>query len=1223
MGNATSRVYQASNKKPSDKVRVGWPRSVTLYDRFTKISPVWEEDFRLGIEASMAKIPLVHETWFRLRIEHRAGAIRLFKDGLLVAERRPPGRIRGDVGIQISNGTRLASLTIRRPGEWPTRFYSFSMDGICNAKGIGGKDGQSIEEDSVPRPDVPVSVRGVPFVFPDRSKGSDHLDVGASLFHYRHEEGHFMALKTWPAPNILDPARIRISVPNRSYSRLWIIAASDGDPFSVPVVTVRFYRPSAGFAVDAQASVPTTSARSGQRGARRLGVTLVNGKKASLWLVPIVLDSVAIGSLFREALTMSVELTKGVYDYRASPDPAVYGTFPGGLPSGVHIYGMTFEEAPLRLIATGNRAGNVYISPEEPVWQVDLENLWDRDLRIKSSVSITGPHGKQTVLSRDLVLAPRVKTQVTFPISTSVFGLHQVRTEIHVRTTGIVGDGPRQFSQEGTFVQMPPDTRRATATNSRWGLWQWSGGHHTNPNVDENLYLLRAAGTRIAGGHDYQVRRKWGMSGRIHITVRGPEKWAYEDPYDPKEYEAYAKKIGESTAEILKIDPDTQYFALFAENAISTRMTYGILPSYIGEPEIKPNEKEAARIRASALTAKAASEGIRKHAPKAKISFGWCEPTFSVPFMRQKYPKGLMDAMGVDIPQFERMPEMPIRSVAPNRMWILQQERKKHGYDDIPIIHTESYFPSSHRLALGHRGSANSYVRTAVLSLALGSTRLLYCFTLHDCGGYWGSQHYGCIGIVGRRPEYNPKPAFPAYATMTRLLDVVTFDGYVPTGSLTSYCVRFKSGRTFVYCLWTVRGEREAIITSSKAKALVMIDENSNETVLNPVNGTATVTLSPTPIWVTSDAPIENVRVNKPRHMERPIGETVLLDSMDESWTYDAGEYQKYSKNHWDLPRFPGPMKLEVLPSAERNSKVWQVTLDEPEKERKLAAWYGVFQPETPIEIPGKARALGVWANGQSNWGRIIYEVEDARGEVWQSIGTKEQWNCDDIHSWSYFNFDGWRYLEFPLPNHLPGDQYREKDTVWWNHDQDGIVDLPVKLRRIIIEHRTHHIYVTDCLAIPDRSVQLDDLVAVYDDPLMMTDAPVRLQREARNALKIQPTEGRALPNPIATLRGTGKGAPTSIVKVEPPDQYYDGTRLEVTLKGVEGATEYRVYVAAYETGSGAQQMAKSAETKLTVTRLRPEFPLYLFITYVDKDEKESKPSAPRRILLKDDFPMK
>jgi hypothetical protein len=317
-------------------------------------------------------------------------------------------------------------------------------------------------------------------------------------------------------------------------------------------------------------------------------------------------------------------------------------------------------------------------------------------------------------------------------------------------------------------------------------------------------------------------------------------------------------------------------------------------------------------------------------------------------------------------------------------------------------------------------------------------------------------------------------------------------------------------------------------------------------------------------------------------------------------------------------------MKSEgVPPQWAKQADVWQITLEDPPKERPLAAWYGVFKPPKPIDIPGKARALGIWANGHSNWGRIIYEIEDAKGEIWQSIGAKDEWNCDDVHSWSYFNFDGRRYIEFPLPNHQPGDNYREKDTVWWNYSAEGIVDLPVKLTRIIIEMRTHNVYVTDLVPVADRSVQLADLMAVYDNAEAMTDVPVRLQRAA-GELKFAPTAGSALPNPLAALRDLwGEGAGPEFAKVAPPDQYYDGTRVVVTLKPVAGAKEYRIWVAAYESGAGAKLMAKGDKPEILVNGLRPEFPLFLFATCLDEKGKESKPSAPKRILLKDDFPMK
>ena len=126
------------------------------------------------------------------------------------------------------------------------------------------------------------------------------------------------------------------------------------------------------------------------------------------------------------------------------------------------------------------------MSPDEPVWQVKLGSLRQQDLAVHVRVTVTAPDGKQTTIERRGVLAPQMDAQFDIPLSTPAFGLHRVRTSVEA--------AGETFTQEGTFVQLPPDTRRATTANSRWGLWWWRGGHLTNPNEEEDLYLLRAAG---------------------------------------------------------------------------------------------------------------------------------------------------------------------------------------------------------------------------------------------------------------------------------------------------------------------------------------------------------------------------------------------------------------------------------------------------------------------------------------------------------------------------------------------------------------------------------------------------------------------------------------------------------------------------------------------------------------------------------------------------------
>jgi hypothetical protein len=617
-----------------------------------------------------------------------------------------------------------------------------------------------------------------------------------------------------------------------------------------------------------------------------------------------------------------------------------------------------------------------------------------------------------------------------------------------------------------------------------------------------------------------------------------------------------------------------------------------------------------------------------------KFLFGHCGPLFSLPFMKEGYPKDLFDGYGLDSPQFERMAERPPRAVECNLMYFLNKEMQQRGYDK-ELVHVESYYPPSHPLALGLRESADSIVRTAVLSLANGTDRFLACWTLDDPEGAWGSQHYGAVGIVEHQPEMNPKPGATAYATLTAMLDTAKYDGWVPVGSHSAYCVRFKeTPQKHVYSLWTIRGTRPITLSLKTAKLpkaaleamrVVLTDEHGNRRPVEIVDGRATIDLSPTAVWLTvTGTTIETAEVGPPRHDDVPGEHRRLLDDFEATtFAYTGKSDERFATNSWDQPREAAPFRAEVVKSAAAGSQALRITCEAPTSEPDLTPRYGIFAPKRPIAIPGKARALGLDITGNSGWGRVVYEVVDAKGEIFQSVGSKDQWNCDDTHSWSYVCFDGRRYCEFPLPGHSPGDDYREQDAVWWNHSAEGIVDLPLSLSKIIVEMPTHQIYVDDILPTTSRTIEIDDLIAVYENATNMTDEPVRIQRAAAGMLRKSGGSTEGLPNPIAELAGSATSAATKIERFFAPEQFNDGTRTHVAITPVAGAKEYQVWVSAYDDGRGAMPMAKGPLTEPLVNRLRPGIPLHFFVTYTAEDGTTSKPSPVATITLKDEFVQK
>jgi len=1214
-----------------------WGHNIRIRPRYglEDVSPVMNEDLRLALEDTIRQYPTADSYWRRLRIEVSPQRVRMYHNGFLVVDDANRMLSDGRVRLTAANGIRLAQIRITPSGPETGSFHTVPLDDLCNAKGFA-------ETNSLGAAGDQIRIDHVPVLLPQGVGACDHVDVGASLFRYRMERGYRPAADPsfiCPGPEELDPVRLRLRVPNRAYRRAWILAAADGDPLSVPVLTIRFYHPRAGWWVDAATRVPEPGAKTPPPGARPVPVKLQGARGGNLWLVPVELDTAAIASEFHEESLLTIELTKEVKDHVAYPDPCNFGAYQAGLPSSARLYGLTLEEAPLSAIAAAPHVGHVFPHPERPRWLVDLSSQTPQELKARVRLTVQSPYGHVEKLEQELGLPAKGRNQAVFQPTPREYGLYRVTTE--------VASGDWSQARQATFLTLPPDRRMAGPGESPWGTWVWGGGHTTIADPTDIARLMYVLGLRIGypmelkdfdnlyqrgrelGSHYF--RRTWQLGpDHYRIVGRAMPPWMYQTPPHPAEYAKFVDEIAAKARQLKAAHPDLQFVNSLAENAISLRATHGIPPYAFGQPWFDYTDVEKERIRVLWLGSIAGYEGVKSAGVSLKYVFGHCSPCFFLPFFREPaWNNERFDGLGLDMPQFSRMPERQPRATEPSSLYFLSQEMKDRKIVK-ELVHLESYFPSSLPLALGHRGQADSVVRTAVLSLALGTTRFMACWSLDDCADRWGSQHYGCCGFFSRRPESLPKPAAAAMATMTAMLDSAKYDGWLSTGSRSAFCLRFKDQRRrprLVYCVWTVRGTRPLTVAAAPKTSLVQVDENGNESPVALNGGQGTVQLSPTPLWlVATDGSIEKVEAQPPRYTETPAEHRIVLDNFEKAdWRPVPGSHERFEKNHWDVVREPAGMLSQRAPAAERGSKVWQIALENAPQGKPMVGFYGVFQPPQPIEIPGKARALGVYGNGRSAWNRVVYELVDAKGEVWMNCGTKDVFNCDDQHSWSYLNFDGWRYMEFPLPGNAPGDDYREKHTAWWGHSAEGVVDLPLRLSRIIVSMSTHMIYVDQMLPVDSLAIELDDLTAVYDQPEDMTEAPVKLQRAAAGMLKPRQTGGEGLPNPYQALQADGAAPPPEILRLYPPEQN-DGQQIYVELRPVPGAAAYKVYVAAYADGRGAKAMGAPLKDKPATVHLRglqPGIPLYLFATTVDAQKKESKPSPLRKTVLKDEFPMK
>ncbi len=1182
---------------------------------YEQILPGWEENYRAQIEDAMARLPDLEHKWADVRIQYRKGLVRVWLDDRLVATREDPALDgQGLQKINLGNGLQLASYTVM-PWSDDANFLPVELGHYANARAFLGK--ASVDPASLPPAGKPAMVEGVPFIFAGVNvEGNDHIDVGQSFLRQANEMGYLQtygANGRWNGAGFRDPARIQIRIPNAGFDAIYFIAASDGEPTNIPLVSAMFYRPQAGYAESFETRVPVATATGGE--AKPLPVTLSNGKKTNLWLVKMPLDREKLTAL-SDMDIVEVEFTKQVQLYRSYPDPISYGWHQGGLPSGVHIYAATFSRSPITFDWQPDRFGHVWTAPEVPAYTATLTNRSTAAITGKLTVTTRSFDGtEETKQEAPITIAPGQAAQAKFSLPVKLNGYHDITASLET--------GGQTWAERRSFVRHAPDTRSAKWTEGRGGLFRWwsyGGGHYT-PKGEHHVRLMTAAGART---EPPTMGNPWFVS---------PQAWAVEDQPDPAKVEEFKASIVKQVQEHeSKLPPEKRAddLYMYPEPHISRRLTAGNYPEYWGDPPFEYTEEEKHHVKMFMVTSRIAAETYRATFPGRKILIPWGDPLFIVPLLRAGFPKELIDGSAVDVPGFERIPERQLHEQSIHRLYQLKREYEKAGIPHPRLQFNEGIFVPTEPGSVTWREQMDIYHRWTLLSMAYGVTRFYSGWFAFDCGNYYGAEHYGGCGIQRRIPYCDPKPAYAAYATMTDKLNEANFDGWLKTGSHTTYCLRFKHDtRGFIYALWTLRGKRPVTLTlSADAKAGVTDSMNNTKEVASQ-DKRLTVMTDQSVIYVTGAGEVMAVAVGDPDNSDDVPAKDArqIADLGDGSWKYTADRDEVYEHNHWGIYPAAGKFSAAMADDA-GHGRVLVSKLEKQARVREVMPWYSVLKPAKPIRLDGAPSHLGLWVKGNSDWGRFIYIVRDAKGERWISIGTKDDYNCDDAHSWSSFNFDGWRYLRFELPGHLGWDNFRKHGATWWGSSAkavssptgkpngDDIVDLPLTLEEIIVEQRSHILYVNDVQPVAGDTVSFGKLYVEYERP---EDSSAEAVKESR--LRMPRPKTPDLPNQIARLTKEGVGAPTKLLKLTPPTHYYDGTRMQVHFAEVPGAKKYTLWVGAYEDGRGAVNLVPAgiANNQL-VTGLRPSIKLYYWITYTDANDKESKPSPVHAEVTVDNF---
>jgi hypothetical protein len=896
---------------------------------------------------------------------------------------------------------------------------------------------------------------------------------------------------------------------------------------------------------------------------------------------------------------------------------------------------MTLEKAGVDIDLQPENFGHVWTAPAKPKYNVELRNGTGKATTAKLTIKTRSHDGKDITEQQQEIALPADSSPVkaSLALNPTRYGLHELEVTVDA--------GGEKPVYRRSLAYLHEDTREKEqwqhGRGPIFGYWAWGGGHDT-PKADKEIAVMAAAGAEtstanyslsppeiqaLAEKHRFVSENAF-FGGSMYYAgfyqwYQGAPKWVPDDP------EASGKNLIEALKKggVAQAGPISRptFIPFFAEPQFGT-ITTGIWPSHYGE-EYKLTESEQKVFEDMRAKFVAGARAIRKEWPNLKILLPYGDPMVAASMMRlAPETRELVDGVAIDIPGFERLPEQQVNQVVLNRLYPIMKDIRQYVKDPYFVL-IEGTCVSSTDLDTGQEEQADVSVRNFLVFMGYGVNIFESGSSPFDCANYWGENHYGG-GWSGRLPLAMPKLAYANYATMSRHLNRANFSKWVPTGSTSTYCEQFKHYKTgeLVHALWTIRGKRPVTIKAPAGAMLEIYDQNDNVTKLAEKNGAVTFTVDQSPQFLHGLTADPEITLGESDHSDAKPAEfsEKIANLGDGSWELRMQEDPEYAKNKAiQIERFLGEMdgKTVEVPKAQ-GRKALAIHLKKQEKDRGVMPFYTTVVPKKPITIDGKANALGLWVHAASDWGRVVYDVRDAKGEKWISVGTKDDWNCDDIHGWSHFAFDGWRYLRFQLPSSLPYDSYREHGTSWWgSYGGDGVVDLPIRLEKIIVERRPKAIYGNDLVEVKADDVLLGDLYAEYASEDDDDDEAVRVS-------KIRMTPPKDLPgltNPIAELASTGVGAPTKVLKVTDPEHQYDGTRCHVHFEPVAGAKTYDVWVAPYPDGRGALKVGPGwTQSGQLIQGLRPEREFYAFVVYTDAQDKLSKPSAPFAFTLKDRF---
>ncbi|HEY3900664.1 MAG TPA: hypothetical protein VGM54_18795 [Chthoniobacter sp.] len=868
---------------------------------------------------------------------------------------------------------------------------------------------------------------------------------------------------------------LHFSVPQAFYDRAWVLCAVDPDVQKDPVLTTRLTRfgiwGRGGAMADTTLTLPRGDEKPGE-GIEPVGRVEYTGAgqqkvKVPLYLVRVDLKAGDILDILADVKDPYAPMKIGPYldfeflgkcgglevqtDRRRKPVPTST--------SAVHIFGVTLEKAPAELRIKQSQPGNIFHNDETP--ETTFAVRANAPGRYELRWEITGIDGRELAKNAKAVELPSVGSEadINVPLTMPDLGWYGLRVTL------ADGGGHALFQHDAAFALLGKDTRTA-GYESPFGTWWFSGVHYTTADPAVAGPMLFKAGFRRTTMGWTKASEEDLAPWKISLNqIRWPFRLA-----DLKDWPAAETRAEKAIGDMLKRFPHCQYIDVFHESYDPGAYP----PELYGGKYVAKDAALAAREDDLFELGVKAAKFIRARFPQLKIITGNSGGSSGIValMVRRGFPRELIDYLGSETTGQTIAPE----KLSPHTtagIWLMGETARKYGYE-VPLSGCFEYTSRAER-DLGAQRHAEWYACDMLTGLA-NRFPTVSPAGLEDVGNAYYDTLWGASGLCQRSPLHYPKPAYVALATLTKVLDSAKLVQQMPTGSSSAHALEFARGNEHIYALWTPRGQCELEIEFPDDLTITQVEFYGRQRPLQTNGRRLTITADTAVSYLISPVAATHITAGRRAFPPPPAG-TSVISTMD-----DVAQWQLAPEEQTITTplRRPGKFELRQVNDAEKGPCLELELQREGEIPPSVVGEYTALHLKRPLPISGRPHTVGVWVKGDSSWGRIYWEIEDAKGERWRSSRDSDG---GDWGNQSAIDFDGWCFVTFPLTRESPVLQIEPGAGLGqWQGNGDGKLDYPLKLVGLFVETHRQSLDLTR-MAPVKGTIRLKDVSVVGDKP--------------------------------------------------------------------------------------------------------------------------------------------